>query len=277
MAAASPCPPRAGMGDNNWWIAQIYTLPSAGGALKAVYKPPVERQIAEPRWTPDGKSILFIGGIMSDEGSTGGEIYRVDAAGGDATSITPGITSSVADITAPRKSKYIYFSEHFDGGSAVSQVDPATGQIERLWKGDETIFTMDGGGVSLSDDGKSTAVTRNSWQRAPEVWTGPVGDWRKLTHANEDRAAAVGRIEKPALEERRVHGAGLAHLPQEFRPGEEVPDGGERPRRPRVLDEARVAAGPDSTRRCSRSRAISCCCRIRAAATGKARSSPRPT
>ena len=24
-----------GMGDNNWWIAQIYTLPSAGGALKA--------------------------------------------------------------------------------------------------------------------------------------------------------------------------------------------------------------------------------------------------
>ena len=59
-----------------------------------------------------------------------------------------------ADIAAPRKSKYIYFSEHYDGGSAVSQIDPATGQIERLWKGDETIFTMDGGGVSLSDDGK---------------------------------------------------------------------------------------------------------------------------
>ncbi len=175
----------AGMGDNNWWIAQIYTLPSSGGELKAIYKPPVERQIAEPRWTPDGKSVLFIGGIMSDEGSTGGEIYRVSASGGAAVSITPGLASSVADISAPKKSKYVYFSEHYDGGSAVSQIDLATGQIERLWKGDETIFTMDGGGVSLSDDGKNSAVTRTSWQRPPEVWAGPVGDWRKLTHANQ--------------------------------------------------------------------------------------------
>jgi dipeptidyl aminopeptidase/acylaminoacyl peptidase len=176
-----------GMGDNNWWIARIYTLPAAGGELHPVYTPPVELQIAEPRWTPDGKSILFIGGIMSDEGSTGGELYRVAAAGGQAASITPGLASSIADIYAPRKSKYIYFSEHFDGGSAVSQLDPATGQMERLWKGDETIFTMDGGGVSLSDDGKQSAVTRNSWQRAPEVWAGPVSDWRQLTHANDDR------------------------------------------------------------------------------------------
>jgi dipeptidyl aminopeptidase/acylaminoacyl peptidase len=174
-----------GMGDNNWWVAQVYTLPAAGGDVKAVYKPPVERQIAEPRWTPDGKSILFIGGLMSDESSTGGEIYRVPASGGDAVSLTPNIQSSVADMAAPRNSKYVYFSENYDGGSAVSQLDLATGQTERLWTGDETIFTMDGGGVSLSDDGKSSVVARNSWQRPPEVWRGRVGDWHQLTHANQ--------------------------------------------------------------------------------------------
>jgi len=173
-----------GVGDNNWWIAQLYKLPSSGGELHPVYKPPVERQIAEPRWTPDGQSILFIGGLMSDEGSTGGEIYRVPASGGDAVSITPGIASSVADIAAPKKSKYVLFSEHYDGGSAISQVDLATGQIERLWKGDETIFTMDGGGVSVSDDGKWSAVVRNSWQRPPDVWFGRIGNWDKLTHDN---------------------------------------------------------------------------------------------
>ena len=91
--------------------------------------------------------------------------------------ITPGIASSVADIAAPKKSKYVLFSEHYDGGSAVSQLDLATGQIERLWKGDETIFTMDGGGVSVSDDGKWSAVVRNSWQRPPDVWFGRIGDW----------------------------------------------------------------------------------------------------
>ncbi len=213
----------AGMGDNNWWIAQIYTVPSAGGTLKAVYKPPVERQIAEPRWTPDGKSILFIGGIMSDEGSTGGEIYRVGAAGGQATSITPGIATSVADIAAPRKSKYIYFSEHFDGGSAVSQIDPATGQIERLWKGDETIFTMDDGGVSLSDDGKSTAVTRNSWQRPPEVWTGPVGDWRKLTRANEDRLPLWGESKSLHWKSDEFNVQGWLIYPKNFDPTKKYP------------------------------------------------------
>jgi dipeptidyl aminopeptidase/acylaminoacyl peptidase len=212
-----------GMGDNNWWIAQIYTVPAAGGELKTVYKPPVERQIAEPRWTPDGKAILFIGGIMSDEGSTGGEIYRVDAAGGDATSITPGITSSVADIAAPRKSKYVYFSEHYDGGSAVSQVDPATGQIERLWKGDETIFTMDGGGVSLSDDGKSTAVTRNSWQRPPEVWTGPVGDWRQLTHANQAALPMWGDAKSLHWKSDEFTVQGWLIYPKNFDPAKKYP------------------------------------------------------
>jgi dipeptidyl aminopeptidase/acylaminoacyl peptidase len=183
----------AGMGDNNWWIAQIYTLSAAGGELKPVYKPGVQQQIAEPQWSHDGRSILFIGGIMSDEGSTGGELYQVSVAGGgEARSLTPGINSSVADFVWPKDSKYLYFSEHYDGGSAVSQIDPATGQTERMWQGDETIFTMDGGGVALSADGKRSTVVRSSWDHAPEVWAGPVGRWGMLTHANEVRLQMWG-------------------------------------------------------------------------------------
>jgi dipeptidyl aminopeptidase/acylaminoacyl peptidase len=181
-----------GSGDNNWWVAQIYTLSATGGALKAAYKPDVQQQIAEPQWSHDGKSILFIGGIMSDEGATGGELYQVPAAGGEARSLTPGINSSVADFSWPKDSKYLYFSEHFDGGSAVSQIDPATGQTERMWQGDETIFTMDGGGVALSADGKKSTVVRSSWDKAPEVWAGPVGQWHTLTHANEARLPLWG-------------------------------------------------------------------------------------
>ena len=41
-----------GAGDDNWWIAQLYTMPADGGAMKAIYRPPVERQIAAPRWSP---------------------------------------------------------------------------------------------------------------------------------------------------------------------------------------------------------------------------------
>jgi hypothetical protein len=37
-------------------------------------------QIAVPRWSPDGKKIAFIGGLMSDQGSTGGDVWIVSAA-----------------------------------------------------------------------------------------------------------------------------------------------------------------------------------------------------
>ena len=45
------------------------------GKTTSIWKPPL--QIAGPRWSPDGKSIAVIHGIMSDEGQTGGDIYVV--------------------------------------------------------------------------------------------------------------------------------------------------------------------------------------------------------
>ena len=37
-------------------------------------------QMAMPRMSPDGKSVVFVGGIMSDFGPLGGEIYEVASA-----------------------------------------------------------------------------------------------------------------------------------------------------------------------------------------------------
>ena len=182
-----------GAGDDNWWIAQLYTMPAEGGAMKSIYKPPVEQQIATPRWSPDGKSVVFIGGLMSDEGSTGGDVFQIPATGGAARDLTPGIGSSASNITWPRYSNRLYFTEHFDGGSAVSQLDPVSGQTERLWQGDESINPpFDDNGISMTADGKSSVVIRHSWQRPPEIWAGPVGDWKAVTHENAPRKPLWG-------------------------------------------------------------------------------------
>jgi len=61
-----------GNGDNNWYIANLFILDAGPlGLLKSIYKPPL--QIANPAWSPDGKKIAFIAGLMSDEPSVGGD------------------------------------------------------------------------------------------------------------------------------------------------------------------------------------------------------------
>src|ERR1700742_3786663 len=118
--------------------------------MKSIYKTPGEQQIAVPRWAPDGKSVVFIGGLMSYEGSTGGDVYQIASTGGTVKDLTPGIASSASNITWPKNSKQFYFTEHYDGGSAISQLAPASGQIERLWKVDETINPpFDDRGISM--------------------------------------------------------------------------------------------------------------------------------
>jgi dipeptidyl aminopeptidase/acylaminoacyl peptidase len=174
-----------GAGDNNWWIAQLYVISAANGETRSIYKPPVQQQLAVPRFSPDGKSIVFIGGLMSDAGSTGGEIFQVPAAGGAARNLTPGLHSSASFLMWPKKSTQLYFTEHYDGGSAISKIDPATGQVERLWQGAESVnLPFEDFGVSISDDGAMTALVRSSWRNPPEVWAGPIGGWQAKTHAN---------------------------------------------------------------------------------------------
>ncbi len=88
-------------GENNWWVAKLYTQP-LDGAPKAILAPsevagPLHGlQVAVPRWSPDGKAIAFIGGLMSDQGSTGGDVWIVSSDGGQPRDLTQGRPTSPA-------------------------------------------------------------------------------------------------------------------------------------------------------------------------------------
>ncbi|MFZ3264084.1 MAG: S9 family peptidase [Terriglobales bacterium] len=190
-----------GSGDNNWWIARLYTVDAEDGEMHEIYEP--KWQIAEPHISPDGKSVAFIEGLMSDEGLTGGDVQVVPITGGIARNLTPGIKASPSSLawTGP---DHISMVANVDGTSGYAVITAASYQVGSSWKGwtgEEMIGTSADAWVpaaSFSRDGSASAVVRQSASTPPEVWAGPMGAWKQITHVNQDVRASWG-------ESRNVH------------------------------------------------------------------------
>ena len=184
-----------GAGDANWWVAQLCTIAIASGEVRYIYKPRL--QIAQPHWSPDGRTIAFIEGLMSDEGSTGGDIYTVSVRGGEARDLTRGLRASPATLTWLSSPERILFTEQIDGASGIATVDAREGKVETLWRGLESISTGSAWdfGISLATDGKSCALVRQSFQEPPEIWAGELGAWKQVTHLNGNLRPDWGKSE----------------------------------------------------------------------------------
>jgi dipeptidyl aminopeptidase/acylaminoacyl peptidase len=210
-------------GENTWWIAKLYKsyvprhplptgmmcvtsdtdkTPCPSGDEEVVLDPVTVSgslhglQIAVPRWSPDGKQIAFIGGIMSDQGSTGGDLYLIPSTGGEPKDVTPGRAASVAFLgwAGP---ELIAIAEQVGGSSHLTAIDLATGKDipqasvtfpETIYAGD---FEMS---VSISRE-HTIALIRSSYERAPEVWAGPLHDLKQITHLNDSLKPMWGKSE----------------------------------------------------------------------------------
>ncbi|MGH9326604.1 MAG: prolyl oligopeptidase family serine peptidase [Terriglobia bacterium] len=172
-----------GPGDDNWYVAQLYVIDAASGSTRRILKPGM--QVTNPAWSPDGKEIAFIGGLMSDEGSHGGDIYVTPAEGGRARDVTPQMKASASGIFWLRSPEQILFTEDVDGLDGIAEVSPAGGKVNAVWTSvtrPEKNSSMIG--FSVAKDGRTSAAILESFQNPPEVWSGLVGAWRQITHAN---------------------------------------------------------------------------------------------
>ena len=171
-----------GNGDNNWYIAELFSLDTASGRMKSIYKPKL--QIARPAVSPDGNSMAFIEGIMSDEGSVGGDVFLLPLRGGTPRNLTPERKASASMLSWSRAGKLMVV-ENIQSDSAITQIDPASEQSETLYRAAE-LLTMGGEGpsISLSSDGSAAALIRSSFSAPEEIWAGPIGKWKQVTRIN---------------------------------------------------------------------------------------------
>jgi dipeptidyl aminopeptidase/acylaminoacyl peptidase len=217
-------------GENNWWVAKLYTQTvgapgpdswtrdSASSKPTAILSPsevpgPLHGlQIAEPRWSPDGKAIAFIGGLMSDQGVTGGDVWVInangDAAGGQPRNLTPGRPASSQWI-AWGDDEHIFTCELADGVNRLVrfhlQGDRTSASVATSF--DQPVFSYPGT-VGTSNFDISIAVTANrslfvfqasSFNQPPEIYAaGP--------------AAAALSTQAAALSTQTMGASGPSHL-----------------------------------------------------------------
>lgn len=214
-----------GAGDSNWYIAQLYTLQVGSTQLTSIYQPSssLSLQIADPRWSPDGKRIAFISGIMSDEGVIGGDIFVVPGSGGSAKNITPEIPASPSDLYWLQPDK-ITFAENIDGNTGVGEVAVSSAKVSQIWDGPESISTSYSGepSISLAGNGKAAFIA-NSAAQTPELWVGPVGSWRQFTHDNGSLQPIWGAMKSIHWMNGKLRIQGWLMYPKDYDSGQKYP------------------------------------------------------
>jgi dipeptidyl aminopeptidase/acylaminoacyl peptidase len=231
-------------GENNWWVAKLYKQ-SVGKEPKAIFAPSAESgplhgmQIAVPRWSPDGKGIAFIGGLMSDQGSTGGDVWIVPAGGGAPRDLTQGRPTSAAWI-------------EWDGADHlfVSELAGGNEQLVRLHlQGDPTgdgaisfgapIFSIPGsvGDGRMAQSLSSTAdhslfvFRASTFERPMEIYAARPGTVMtsglegvmQLSHFNDGVEAAWGKSVSLSWKSDGFHVQGWLMLPKDYDPSRKYP------------------------------------------------------
>jgi dipeptidyl aminopeptidase/acylaminoacyl peptidase len=239
-------------GENNWWVAKLYTQ-ALGGEPKAILAPAEVSgalhgmQIAVPRWSPDEKKIAFIGGLMSDQGSTGGEVWIVAASGGQPANLTSQRPSSPAWITWDGNG-HLFFSELAGGNSQLVRLklegDPAADDVSAV--AEKIVFSIPGSAgdgrmelsLSATADRSLFVFSASAFNRPTETYAawpglqapkdsaasgGEFAGLTQLTHVNEGIEPAWGKTVSLDWTSDAFRVQGWLMLPKNYDPKKKYP------------------------------------------------------
>jgi dipeptidyl aminopeptidase/acylaminoacyl peptidase len=177
-----------GNGDNNWWIATLDYVDVTTGALRVIAASSV--QISLPRVSQDGKTVAFIGGLMSDWGSIGGDVYTVPIAGGALTNITPGFKGTFRGIAW--RGTELFTTALVDDHYAVVVLNPDSHATRTVWSAPVSVHAQKfDGPIAFSSNGEIAATIMEDFTRAQEIAIGHPSKLAQVTHDNAALAANV--------------------------------------------------------------------------------------
>jgi len=221
-------------GENNWWVAKLYTQ-VLDAEPKVIFAPQESAgplhglQIAVPRWSPDGQSIAFIGGLMSDQGSTGGDVWLIPSDGGEPRNLTPDRKTSAAWIAWSGQSLFI--SEQSGGNSQLVSLHLAgPGNESTVSAPVFSIPASVGDGrmmmsLSATKDRSTFVFTANSFDHPAEIYAAKNGEsatslaaLHQLTHVNDGIQPIWGKAESLSWKDEGFDVQGWLLFPAHYDP-----------------------------------------------------------
>ncbi|MCS0612936.1 S9 family peptidase [Massilia kyonggiensis] len=176
-----------GNGDNNWWIATLGHVDAASGRLRIIAAP--KMQMNMPHVSPDGRTVAFIGGLMSDFGSVGGDVYTVPLEGGEPVDVTPDYKGSFNGITW--RGKELLASVLAGSDAGIAAIDPEARSARMLWQAPVTTSGGRDGRVVFSADGRVAAAVTEDFEHAPRIVAGRLPELVPITRDNDGFAPQV--------------------------------------------------------------------------------------
>ena len=163
--------------DNNR-NSDVWVIPAGGGELVRISDHPEEDN--RPRWSPDGKTIAFVGRVREENHP---KIWLAPAAG-DATSVlaADGLDLIPSQIDWAEEGRAIYFEAGVRGETHLFRIDLASRQVSQVTRGARAVR-----GVDINDRTRRMAYTVNDFSHLDDLYVADLTgqNEQKLTRLNE--------------------------------------------------------------------------------------------
>lgn len=178
----------------SWYKPWLATVPASGGKPKKIYSRH-KKQLAQPRWSPDGHHIAFTSSLWSDRGIVSGDVYLTSARGKQTRRLSENYPGSVGGMEWLDHNRLLTIG-YLENEAAITRFD-IEGAHERVWRGEGAMQESYSPRFSRAYDG-TLAVIRSAPNLPREVWILNADDnhslgeaalvWEQLTNLNDSFA-----------------------------------------------------------------------------------------
>jgi dipeptidyl aminopeptidase/acylaminoacyl peptidase len=169
---------RTGKAYDDGHNTDVWVIPAAGGALTKISDHAFEDE--NPRWSPDGKQILFTGQTAVHQFP---KLYVADSSGGAASHLVVEDLDTIPGELRWQSSNLVLFAAGVKGETHIFRADPGAHTFTAVTAGPRGIHAFD-----VSQSTRKMVYLANDFQHLDDLYISDLdgSGERQLTHANSD-------------------------------------------------------------------------------------------